>query len=44
MTMTMIHLGIGVAHHRNEKIEEEEEDNHDKEAPVDLPYMFEFHL
>ena len=35
-----VHLGIGVAHHGNEKVEKEEEDDHDKEAPVDLAFKF----
>ena len=37
-----VHLSICVAHHCNEKVEKEEEDDHDKEAPVDLAFMFEF--
>ena len=32
----LVHLGIGVTHHGNEKVEKEEEDNHDEETPVDL--------
>ena len=34
------YLGVGVAHHGNEKVEKEQEDNHDKEAPVDLACVF----
>ena len=33
-----VHLGIGVAHHGNEKVQKEEEDDHDKETPVDLAF------
>ena len=33
-----VHLSIGVAHHGNEKVEKEEEDDHDEEAPVDLAF------
>ena len=39
-----VHLGVGVTHHGNEKVEKEEEDDHDEEAPVDLAFSFKLYF